>query len=99
MPHSLFAVERAARVYQAIFLIHSFSYLVLRLYLVIVIRCYFVYFVWIHMLMRGSYGFKLYGRRLLCHISLVAGSPPFWTPATVNAGDCSGWGSVTFNSR
>ena len=28
--------------YQAIFLIHNFSYLVLRLYLVIVIRCYFV---------------------------------------------------------
>ena len=41
-PHSLFAVERAERVNQAIFLIHNFIYLVLRLYLVIVIRCYFV---------------------------------------------------------
>ena len=39
------------------------------------------------MLMRGSCGFKLYGRRLPCHISLVAGSQPFWTQATVNEGD------------
>ena len=36
---SLFAVVGADRVYQAIFLINNFSYLVLRLYLVIVIGC------------------------------------------------------------
>ena len=70
--YSLFEVKRAKRVYQAIFLIHNFSYLDLRLYLVIVIRCYLFYFVWIRVLIRDSCGFKLNGRRFPCHSSVVA---------------------------